>query len=908
VPNPASRSEKPAVTDESIFAAALAIASPAERAAYLDRACATDAGLRRQVEELLAAHAADNPLDRPPADLDRTGAYEPPAERPGASVGPYKLLQEIGEGGMGTVFMAEQTAPVRRKVALKIIKPGMDSRQVVARFEAERQALSLMDHPNIARVLDAGATASGRPFFVMELVHGVPIIEFCDANKLTPRQRLGLFVPVCQAIQHAHQKGIIHRDIKPGNILVTMYDDRPVPKVIDFGVAKAVEQRLTERTLFTQFGALVGTFEYMSPEQAEMNAFGVDTRSDVYSLGVLLYELLTGTTPLERQRLRGAALGEVVRLIKEEEPPRPSLRLSTSDTLAKVAAARQTEPAKLSALVRGELDWIVMRCLEKDRTRRYDTASALARDVERYLHDEPVEACPPTVGYRLRKLARKYKKPLTAAAVFALLLLAGAVVSAWQAVRARQAETAARAAEEQATKDRDRARAEKENTQAALDFLWRDVFTQFSPVQTPGQHPEVRRLLDRAAEQLDAASDKPPLVQASIRRMIGQIYLEVGDFRKARRHLELALEVQRRELGEKDVQALETMHQLGRCLLWSNQYYDEAAPVLTRTLELSRLVLGEGHRDTLGTMVLLGVSYAIQGRYEEGERLLKQAHEGLSGPTGDRRQGLVALIYLGTTLAAHGQLDQAEAVLADCLAQTRKDRDDANWTNYIAGVKRALAGVYIARDDPARAESPAEEALKGCRSVLGEQHLFTLHSLGALASAFQLQGQYDKAAPLLKEAQNVCRGLQIEEGPRLASLLGMLGENLLAEKKYADAEAHLRQCLTAWDKRLPHGGLALTWQAASWEYAWAQSLLGASLLGQKKYNEAQTQLRRGYEGLTLPQQAGEARPTPLVKRRRVEALGWLVRLYDEWNKPDEAAKWRKELETVKAAVKPAASP
>src|SRR5690242_1183538 len=306
----------------SLLGEAVEYRSPVERAAFLEKACGGDAGRRARVEALLRAYdAAGNFLqgDRPPPE-PVTAADEPVREGPGAVIGPYKLLQSIGEGGMGSVFMAEQTEPVRRKVALKVIKPGMDSAQVVARFEAERQALSLMDHPHIAKVLDAGTTASGRPFFVMELVHGVPITDFCDANKLSPRGRLELFVPVCQAIQHAHMKGVIHRDIKPGNILVTMYDDKPVPKVIDFGVAKAVEQRLTERTLFTQFGALVGTFEYMSPEQAEMNAFGVDTRSDVYALGVLLYELLTGTTPLERQRLRGAALGEVVRLIKEEEP------------------------------------------------------------------------------------------------------------------------------------------------------------------------------------------------------------------------------------------------------------------------------------------------------------------------------------------------------------------------------------------------------------------------------------------------------------------------------------------------------------------------------------------------------------------------------------------------------------
>src|SRR5579864_5136511 len=308
-------------------------------------------------------------------------------ERPSSLIGNYKLLQQIGEGGMGVVFMAEQQHPVRRKVALKVIKPGMDTRQVIARFEAERQALAMMDHLHIARVLDVGATDTGRPYFVMDLVHGVPITKYCDDNHLTPRERLELFVPVCQAIQHAHQKGIIHRDIKPSNILVTMYDGKPVPKVIDFGVAKATEQPLTERTMFTQYGTIVGTLEYMSPEQAEMSGLGVDTRGDIYSLGVLLYELLTGSTPLERPRLREAAYAEVLRLIREEEAPKPSARLSSSDTLPAIAAARKTEPAKLARLVRGELDWIVMKALEKDRTRRYETASGFAADVRHYLHD-----------------------------------------------------------------------------------------------------------------------------------------------------------------------------------------------------------------------------------------------------------------------------------------------------------------------------------------------------------------------------------------------------------------------------------------------------------------------------------------------------------------------------------------
>src|SRR5215831_15930748 len=428
-----------------VFLRAAEVESPAERQLFLDRHCGNDACLRAQVESLLAASAkVGSFLNKRAAQAlpenRGTADYEPMAERPGTAIGPYKLKEKIGEGGMGLVFVAEQQEPVRRKVALKIIKPGMDSKQVIARFEAERQALGMMDHQNIAKVFDAGTTESGRPYFVMELVHGVPITEYCDANKLTPRQRLELFVPVCQAIQHAHQKGIIHRDVKPSNVLVTMYDDKQVPKVIDFGVAKAIEQRLTEKTIYTQFGTLVGTFEYMSPEQAEMNAFGVDTRSDIYALGVLLYELLTGTTPLEKGHLREAAFDEIRRIIREEEPQRPSVRLSSSGNLPKIAAARKTEPARLSKLVRGEIDWIVMKCLEKDRSRRYDAASGLAKDIERYLADEPVEACPPSASYRLHKFARKYKKVLATAAAFAALLVAGVVLSTSLAVWAVSAE------------------------------------------------------------------------------------------------------------------------------------------------------------------------------------------------------------------------------------------------------------------------------------------------------------------------------------------------------------------------------------------------------------------------------------------------------------------------------------
>lgn len=457
---------EPQQLEKSVFLEAIEFGTAGEQAAFLDQACAGNPQLRAEVDALLKAHEKSGGwLDAPSAAAAASGALPPipialPAvsEGSGTVIGPYTLREQIGEGGMGTVFLAEQSAPVQRQVAVKIIKPGMDSRHVIARFQAEQQALAVMDHPHIARVFDAGTTASGRPYFVMELVRGLPVTRYCDEQHLPPAARLELFLGVCQAVQHAHQKGIIHRDLKPSNVLIAVYDGKAVPKVIDFGVARATGPRLDGRTLSTEFGSVVGTLEYMSPEQAESNPQDIDTRSDIYSLGVLLYELLTGTTPLDRRRLNEAALGEVLRIIREDEPPKPSTRLSATDELPSIAANRGLEPARLSGLVRGDLDWIVMKALEKDRNRRYETASSLGLDISRYLSHEAVEACPPSAWYRFRKFARRNRTALISASLVSAALVTAVVVLAISVRLTTRAYEAERKAHYTAEANFDRAR------------------------------------------------------------------------------------------------------------------------------------------------------------------------------------------------------------------------------------------------------------------------------------------------------------------------------------------------------------------------------------------------------------------------------------------------------------------
>jgi serine/threonine protein kinase len=457
---------------DAIFQVARRIPPGEGRILYLDQACGEETGLRNRLEAMLRVHDEDHGFLAAPAE----GVPQSPTDRitegPGTRIGPYKLLEVIGEGGFGKVFMAEQDRPVSRKVALKIVKPGMDTREVIARFESERQALALLNHPNIAQIFDGGETESGRPYFVMELVKGAPITEFCDKNHLPADERLRLFISVCHAIQHAHYKGVIHRDIKPSNVMITLHDGVPVVKVIDFGVAKATAQKLTEKTLFTSYGQMIGTPTYMSPEQAEMSGLDVDTRTDIYSLGVLLYELLTGTTPLDAVRLREAGFAEMQRLIREVEPPKPSTRLSSlGDSATILAGNRASDPKHLARLLAGDLDWIVMNSLEKDRNRRYASPGTFAEDIDRFLRREAIVARPPSAIYRLRKFAQRHRTTVYAMVAIVVALCIGTAFAVWQAVVATHAKEEAYKAAEAESAEKNRANAKEAETRAILDFV-----------------------------------------------------------------------------------------------------------------------------------------------------------------------------------------------------------------------------------------------------------------------------------------------------------------------------------------------------------------------------------------------------------------------------------------------------
>jgi serine/threonine protein kinase/tetratricopeptide (TPR) repeat protein len=740
---------------QSVFQA-VAELPPTERAAALERECGNDVELHRQVDALLQAH--DDSRELPAANPERTGAYDPAVELGQVFAGRYKLRQKLGEGGMGVVFVADQTEPVQRRVALKIIRAGLDTRRLLARFEQERQALALMDHPNIAKVFDAGidgepgCVSAGRPYFAMELVKGLPLTRYCDDTKLSPRERLELFIPVCQAVQHAHQKGIIHRDLKPSNILVGLYDGRPVPKVIDFGVAKATGPRLTEQSVYTEVGSIIGTFEYMSPEQAELNNLDIDTRSDIYTLGIILYELLTGAVPFSRKELEKAGLAEMLRVIQEVEPPKPSTKLSHSGTLPSVAAQRQMEPRKLTALVRGELDWIVMKALEKDRSRRYETANGFAMDLQRYLADEPVQACPPSAVYRLRKFVRRNKGPVLAAGLVVLALVGGIIGTALGLIEARRQRDTAQAAAVAETKAKETAELREAETRAVLEFFESKIIAAARPEGQAGGlgwDVTLRKALEAALPFVNRTFPEQPLVEARLRLTLGTTFGNLGEAKIATEQLERAHELFLKHRGPEHPDTLKSMSGLALTYAGLGRHAD-ALNLQEETLALMKAKLGPDHPATLASMNNLALCYATLGRQADALKLQEETlalRRAKLGP--DHLDTLASMNNLAGTYSALGRHDEALKLGQEIVALAKATQGP----NHRAALScmDTLAGIYNSAGKPVEAIKLYEETVPLMKANLGPKHPVTLASMYDLAGVYTALGRDAEAAKLHEE-------------------------------------------------------------------------------------------------------------------------------------------------------------
>ncbi len=866
---------------EEIFAEAIDVPRP-ERDAFVAEKCAGDPKLEREVYELLESHddaSKEGFLSGPTLGGVESLESQPSAldEGPGSSVGSYKLLEQIGEGGFGVVYMAEQSEPINRRVAIKLIKVGMDTKQVIARFEAERQALALMDHPGIARVFDAGSTPSGRPYFAMELVRGVPITEYCDSARLGTRERLSLFAGVCRAVHHAHQKGVIHRDIKPSNVLVTLHDGVPVPKVIDFGIAKATSARLTERTLFTEFRQFVGTPEYMSPEQAEMSGLDVDTRTDVYSLGVLLYELLTGTTPLDPRQLREAGLAEILRIVREVEPPRPSTRLSTlGDAATTAAASRGIDAGRLVRSLRGELDWIIMMALEKDRARRYDSASALAEDLERAMRDEPVRAGPPSAAYRLNKFVRRNRAAVFVTSALLAMLVAGTAGTTIGLVRSNRAEAVAMAEALRASDASALAaeRASEAERQAAIaeavnEFLNRDLLSHASPELTPDPNVTVRTVLDRARDSIGGRFADQPLVEAGVRNTLGSTYSALGLYETAREQYERALELRRRELGEEHEDTVATSGTLAGVLLELGEYeraremYAEAirrSTVLHGPLDVTTLRLRQGlaqleersgdradsvtilrevvdayestglsaSNDGLGARNSLAFSLDRMSQFDEAIEIFEAVlpeREALLGP--DHPDTLVTMGNLALTLNNVGRFEEAATLFDRTIARSRRVLGpDHDYTIMLEG-NLALSYQFLGRNDDA--EIRFVRSLEAYEDIFGSDHPTTLHAAHNLGSFYASIGRFEDAEPLLVRALERRRELLGEDSFDTQASMGILGRLYFQQQRFDEAEPLITDAL-----RLARESLGPDHEAA----LAFMNMLASMYAAQQRYDEA----------------------------------------------------------------------
>lgn len=819
----------------------------------------------------------------------------------GTWVDQYKLVEVLGEGGMGIVYLAQQDKPVTREVALKVIKPGMDSKRVMARFEAEEQALALMEHPHVARVYDAGLTGSGRPYFVMEYVKGIPITKYCDKHKLTVEERLRLFLLVCDAVQHAHQKGIIHRDLKPSNILVSMEGKEAIPKVIDFGVARAVSQQLTERTLYTEQGQLIGTPEYMSPEQADLNSQDIDTRTDIYSLGVVLYELLAGVPPFDPQTFQTAGLEHMRRVISREEPKTPSTRLikSSVDESTESARRRSMSIRALQRRLHGDLDWITLKAMDKDRTRRYGSAGELAADIQRHLGHEAVLAGPPSTIYKIKKFARRNSALVTGATAVIAVLIVGVVVSAMFAVKA------------------DLARIE---AQAGADFLNDGVLALIDPFRTPDEEFGRRSLIDTMSENLEEKFTGPPLAEARIRRTLGAAYWSIGGYKLAAPHYEQAIAISQDHLGPEHPTTLACMRGLGFVYV-SQSRFREAEQLFEKALEGTHRVPGEEDMETARSMWSLAVVYWYQGRYEKAEPLLDKALEISMRQVGQKDLRTVSVMcQMAFVYWSQGRYKEAEQLSSQALAiNLKEERFQHGWT---LDLKLQLGFIYWSQGRYEQAEQYIREALEGRRSVFGNEFVNTQMAMYGMGLVYNSQGRYEEAESLFNEALKTAQQV-FDNKPHLvvAYALHRLGTGYLSQERYEEAEPKLENALKTMssflDKDHPWTldiisdiGVLRTKQQ---RYDEAESLLREALDGRQRklgndhpdYFESKHELGLLYmaqsqyaEAEPLLQEAFHGRKTKLRPEHphTLDSLKQLIQLYEAWGKPDKANAWRARLQ------------
>jgi serine/threonine protein kinase/tetratricopeptide (TPR) repeat protein len=927
--------------------------APEQQAAWLLSLQEKDARLASMVEAVLVQQQR---LEK--EDFLVGSPLAGPARLAGQKIGAYTLVSQIGQGGMGSVWLAQQSAPLQRQVAIKLIRWGMYDDTLLHRFQAERQSLAAMDHPAIAKVFDAGATSEGQPYFVMEFVAGVPITDYCDQKKLKIAARLELFIKVCEGVQHAHQKAIIHRDLKPANILVVEVDGKAVPRIIDFGLAKAINRDITGETLNTLMGTFVGTPGYMSPEQCDPTAKDIDTRTDVYSLGVVLYALLTGRLPFDTSEWKEKPLDEVLRRHREEDPVRPSTKVTaqgeTSSTTT--AKARGIEPKQLVSVLRGDLDWITMKAVEKDRTRRYATASDLAADMRRYLGNEAVTARPASVGYRARKYVQRHKALVVGAAAVFLVLVAGVITSTWQAVEAHRAEA--------------QVRQQSAIAQAVSDFLQHDLLaqagaaTQSGPSAKPDPDLKVRTALDRAADRIEGKFAKQPEVEAAIRNTIGLTYTDLGLFPEAAKQLKQAFDLRHRVLGPEHPDTLTSMNNLAAVYI-DQQRYAEAEGLDIQILEIRRRVLGPEHPDTLSSMSHLAIIYWGQGKYAQSEALNRQTLEiyrrvlGVEHPDTLKCMSNLAVTYydegkypqaealdtqileirrrvLGpehpdtlTSMAnlanlydAQGKYAQAEALDSQTLeirrrvlgpehprtldslnnlanlydAQGRYAQAEALHSQALEIERRVLgpehpdtinsmnnlANLYCDEGKYAQAETLQSRTFEMYRRVLGPEHPFTLYSLSDLAVIYQRQGKYSSAETSAAQALAGRRHTLGSEHPSTMVSAADLATAYVSQGKFKDSEPLAREALEFEQKK----------QLDDWQRFRAESLLGASLAGEKKYAEAEPLLVEGYHGML----AREVRMAAHDRYHLQLAHQWLVQLYKDRGNPQKAVEMAKEPE------------